>query len=112
MDTADKAAEVANRASSLAVQCVSEHLRGRGVTAVPASIVKMHPQPTSSGPTGPLRENQNWRVVGVDRAAANNMVGECVDERPQKRSGSPDPIGHGRARQIDLLAPTDLRLPV
>ena len=54
----------------------------------------------------------HWCIIGKERSAAANDAPDLVSQRLKQRCRAANPIGHGRAVQIDPFAGIDLALAV
>lgn len=85
---------------------------GRRGVGARAAVAHVGPQPAGfrGAPSG--REHRHRGVIGVNRAAAQDVPAHGPDQGPQQGGRFPHPAGQGRARQIDTRAGVDFRLAI
>ena len=95
-----------------AVRAVAVEHGGRGRAAMRPLVAEIGPEPAGAGLAEARGEDRHRRVVGMQHGARQDMPGQRIDQRPQQRRRLADPIGQGRALQLDALAGVDLALAV
>ena len=75
-------------------------------------VAEIGPESAGTGPAEARREDRHRRVVGMQHGARQDMPGQGIEQRPQQRRRLADPVGQGRALQVDARAGVDPALPI
>ena len=86
---------------------------GRRIGTVPRPVIAgIHPEPAGPGAAAARIEHRDRRVVGKQCLRGEDVLGEAGLQRLQPPDGAADPVGEGRAIELDALPREDLALPV
>ena len=111
----DDAAEVLQmglRMLALAIGRVEEQRRRRPRTGKRPLVADVGPQPAGLGLAGARRQDRHRGVVDMQAVAGEDVGGERIDERLQRRRRRADPAGQGRGLQAHPVAGEDLGLAI
>ena len=112
MHPAVEAGEVVLRVLTLAV--AGEAIPGgRGRRAGPGPLVTgIGPEPGGPGLASARRQHLHRRVVGEDRLGREDMAADRIGQRLQQGGGLADPVGQGRAVEVEAVTLEDPALAV
>ena len=85
---------------------------GRGQPAPGAFIAGIGPEPCGLGLAGARRQHANWRVIGKDRFAGQDVPPDGIGQGLQQGGGFANPVGQCRAVDVEPVAVKDLALAV
>jgi hypothetical protein len=112
VDDAPKVLQMRLRMLTFTVGRVKEQSRRRPRASEWPLIADVGPQPARLGLAGARGQDRHRRVVDVQSVAGEDVSGERVDQRLQRRRRRPDPAGQGRGLQADPVAGEDLGLTI
>lgn len=85
----------------------------RRIASASRSIIAgVDPKPAGPGAATARIEHRHRRVVGEQCLSGADVLGETGLQRLQPPDGAANPIGEGRAIELDTLPGEDLALPV
>src|SRR3954453_8440964 len=98
----------------LALAIDGEPIAGAGrIRTMPGPLVAdIGPDPRRLGVAIARRLQLDRGVIGEDRLTAQDMTADRVGQRLQQRRRLADPVGQGRAVEVDAFALEDLRLAI
>ena len=86
---------------------------GRGCLAAPGAFVAgIGPEPRRLGLAGAGGQHADGRVVGEDRLGRQDVAPDGIGERLQQGGDLSDPVGQGRAVEVEPFTVKDLALAV
>ena len=83
-----------------------------GIAAPRAFIAGIGPEPCRLGLAGAGGEHADRRVIGEDRLGRQDMAADGIGQGFQQGGGLADPVGQGRAVEIEPFAVEDLALAI
>ena len=100
------------RMLAFAVGRVEEQSRRRPRAGERPLVADIGPQPAGLGLAGARRQDRHRCVVDVQGVAGEDVGGEGVDQRLQRRRRAPTQTGQGRGLQAHPVAGEDLGLAI
>jgi len=112
LNDAFESRKMSSRTLGSAVRTVEVDGRRR-IGSIPGPVIAgVDPEPTGLGAAATGIKHRDRRVVGEHRLRGEDVLGEACLQRLQPPDRAANPIGEGRAIQLDTVPGEDLALPI
>src|SRR6185437_10701831 len=103
---------VTPRALALAVRGIEVRGCWRALAAPGPLVAHIDPEPPGPGLAEPRRQNRHRRIVAVQDGRCHHLLAQRFDKRLQQCCRAADPIGEGRALELDTVTRINLALAI